>query len=351
MPGSTKQSTFRDRDIIIDRDKRIFVTLGHIQPPDRVLSFLKYIPDNSGKWTSGSQSYRRIFWGGVDSVVNGLRTVPREYLIDDSHFGTELLEIPHENISQHFIPEERLQEIRTSGPSDRLESHAMGLADALHDRLGISYSDIGVAGSILWKGHNPEFSDVNMNIYGFKNSKILQTGFAEVSSASKVRLRKSGEWVSGISRIRERVPILGDEDIKNLFERRFAFYYDDQCIGVTPVLRNEEVPIAYGSESYRQELAVPITVTFQVEDANYGLFSPGIITGQSPPLKRIHGEKVSRLMIYDGVYNGLLRDGDTLEVTGTLQKVRFQFQDVESIYQLMVGTKLGTGIEYIRLKI
>ena len=34
----------RDRDIFRDKQGRMFVTLGYIQPPDRILSFLKYVP-------------------------------------------------------------------------------------------------------------------------------------------------------------------------------------------------------------------------------------------------------------------------------------------------------------------
>ncbi len=347
MSDRARKHVVRDRDIILDTDGRIFVTLGYIQPPTRVLSFLKYIPDPSGKWAAGGQRYRRLFWGSVDSVVNGLRAVPSEYLVDDPHFGTELLEVPNSNIQHYFLPEERLHEIRTEGASDRLEESTLGLADALHDALGIPYTDIGVAGSILWKGHNPEFSDINMNVYGFKSSWSLREGFSAVDSAQKVRLRESGEWVSGISRIRERVPLLSDDDVKTLFERRIAFYYDNQCIGVTPILRPNEVPIHYSSESYQQVSSLPITISFEVEYARYGLFSPSTIYGKSGPIDSIDGEIVSRLMIYEGVYSGLIEEGDTLEVAGTLQKV--VPKDGDPFYQLMIGTKSGAGKEYIRL--
>ncbi|MHA2353125.1 MAG: hypothetical protein ACXABX_08410, partial [Candidatus Thorarchaeota archaeon] len=62
----------------------------------------------------------------------------------------------------------------------------------------------------------------------------------------------------------------------------------------------------------------------------------------------IDGESVSRILVYDGAFGGLLRIGDRVEVTGTLQRV-VPTNGGSSFYQIMVGTKSGAGKEYIRL--
>jgi predicted nucleotidyltransferase len=350
MAVHTQAREFRDRDIIMDTDGRIFVVLGYIQPKDRILSFLKYMPDRQGKWSLGGQRYRRMFFGGVDSVVSGLEVVPQDYLSHDLHFGTELLEVPYVRVASHYRPEERLDEIVREGPSDRLEDMALRLAEALHDTLGIPMQDIGVAGSILWKGHNPSFSDINMNVYGFRNSWTLKNEHDAVGSSRDVRLRKSDEWERGINRILERIPVLSRPDIDMLFQRRFAFYYDDQCIGVTPVLRADEAPIIHGSEKYRTVEPTPVKAAFSVHSVEYGLFNPGIIEGRSEPLDKIGGLSATRVMIYDGIFNGLFNQGDTLEISGTLQQVTADGRAPGESYQLMVGSKSGAGLEYVRLK-
>ena len=53
-------------------------------------------------------------------------------------------------------------------------------------------------------------------------------------------------------------------------------------------------------------------------------------------------------MLYDGAFGGLLRTGDRVEVTGTLQMVVPTNGD-DPFYQIMVGTKSGAGKEFIRL--
>lgn len=349
MSGHTHQYNLRDRDIIRDAEGRLFVVLGYIQPENRALSFLKYVPASEGRWEYAGQKYQRIFYGNVEAVVDGLELVPPEYLIEDSHFNTKLLEVPHKRIQEHYRPDVRLGEILTLGPQDSLERAAAGMARALQNQLGLPLSDLGVAGSIAWRGHNPEFSDINMNVYGYETSWSLHQNYMKASEDSHVRTRTLEEWSMGISRVLNRIPALDSDDLKRLFARRFAFYYDDRCIGVTPVLRPDEVPITHGSESYIQLDNELVRTIFHIENADHGIFHPALLRGISNPLSKYNDIEVTRIMIYDGAFTGLFQSGDEIEVYGTLQKVIERTTDEIEFYQIMIGTKDGAGREYIRL--
>ncbi len=339
----------RDRDIFHDVEGRVFVVLGYIQPSDRILSFLKYVPDPSGEWKSGDIKYKRIFWGSVSSTVDGMSLIPPNYVVEDHHFGTDLLEPPTENVAKYFSPEIRLKEIIEHGPKDPLEELAKRGADTLHDALGFKHSQIGVAGSILWKGHNLERSDINMNIYGFDASWTLHKNYESLTEGREdARLRELTDWKHAMSRVHARVPIMKSEDLENLFSRRKALCLGDVCIGITPILLPDEVPIRYGSESYTTVSTEPTTIRMEIEIAEFGIFHPAIYEGQSPPLDVISGDSVSRIMVYDGAFGGLLRTGDRVDVTGTLQEVVPTNGD-NPFYQIMVGTKSGAGKEFIRL--
>jgi predicted nucleotidyltransferase len=340
-------SNVRDRDVFHDIEGRVFVVLGYIQPSDRILSFLKYVPDSAGKWMSGGVRYRRIFWGSVASTVEGMDILPTDYLVVDPHFGTELLEPPRKVVSKYFKPELRLGEILDEGPKDSLEELVHRGATALHDTLDIPFDNIGVAGSILWRGHEPGHSDVNMNVYGFESSWKLHNNYESVRDQTKgSTLRELPDWEHAISRVHSRVPIMKTEDLQNLFIRRKALCLDSMCIGITPILHPEEVPIQHGSESYHTLSSEPVTITMDIESADYGIFHPAIYEGSSERLIVINGEKVDRILVYDGAFGGLLRLEDRVEVRGTVQKVT---RGDEILYQVMVGTKSGAGKEYIRL--
>jgi predicted nucleotidyltransferase len=81
-----------------------------------------------------------------------------------------------------------------------------------------------------------------------------------------------------------------------------------------------------------------------VENADFGIFHPAIYTTE-PAM--IDGISVTRIMIYDGAFCGLFKKGDRIEVSGTLQRVDLSTGDEN--HQLMIGTKSGSGKEYVKL--
>jgi predicted nucleotidyltransferase len=187
-----------------------------------------------------------------------------------------------------------------------------------------------------------------MNVYGYDSAWNLQREYQNVSSDAKVRLRTLEEWSVGMSRVLNRIPTLSADDLRKLFARRIAFYYDSRCIGITPVLRPDEAPIKYGSESYSQVESELVNTTFHVENADFSIFHPALLTGTSQPLSTHRDIEVTRILIYDGAFSGLFTTGDKVEVCGTLQKVTSNTSDDTELYQLMIGTKDGAGREYIR---
>ncbi len=340
----------RDRDIIQDSDGRIFIVLGYIQPENHILSFFKYVQTTNGRWESGGMKYERLFWGGVDSVETAMAALPDRYLIEDSHFGSILIEVPRDDVKHYFSPQVRLKEIIEDGPKDRLEELSGTMAETLHQALGVPINNLGVAGSIAWKGHNLSHSDINMNIYGYAESWQLHNSYDTISeSYDHLRLRSNQEWEKGVSRVAERIQSLTRKDIETLFSRRRALYCHERCIGVTPILMPEEAPIVHGTESYVSLSQKPIRTVMEIENNNYGIFHPALYEGISEPLELIQREQAVRIMVYDGAFGGLFYPGDRVEVVGTLQRVDSRDESSESFYQIMVGTKEGAGIEHIRL--
>ena len=340
----------RDRDIIQDSEGRIFIVLGYIQPEDYILSFFKYVQTPNGRWESDGKRYERLFWGGVDSVEKAMAALPERYLIKDSHFGSTLIEIPREDVTHYFSPEIRLREILEDGPKDRLEELTGIMSETLHEALGVPMDNLGVAGSIAWKGQNLSHSDINMNIYGFAESWQLQNSYDIISeSYDYMRLRINQEWEKGVSRVAERIHSLTRKDIEALFSRRRALYCHERCIGVTPILLPGEAPITHGSESYLTLSQTPLRTVMEIEDNRYGIFHPALYEGFSEPLELIQGKQAVRIMVYDGAFGGLFYPGDRVEVVGTLQRVDSADENSEPFYQIMVGTKDGAGIEHIKL--
>ncbi|UCE11680.1 MAG: hypothetical protein JSW61_07060 [Candidatus Thorarchaeota archaeon] len=346
--------TFRDKDVFHDAKGRVFVAHGFIQPSNRVISYLKYIPSSSGKWVKGTSNYERVFSGGAESAAKGMQMIDSDYVVEDSHLGTSLLEVPRESISKYFSPELRLKEIVNEGPNDTLEERTKSLAETLHDTLDIPLDRIGVTGSIAWKAHNPALSDINMNVYGKEMASLLQNGYDKVvDDNNNVRFRRPEEWKGTISRLLTRSPMLSEEELLSMFVRRKEFCIDDFYIGVMPVLFPDEVPICHGMESYKSLVSEPIRVRMSVVESEYSSFTPALFTVDTKPVPEIGNVKISRLMIYDGALKDLFRNGDHLEVCGIPQRVEPALDEsrspVHPFHQIMVGTKAGAGKEFVRV--
>ena len=51
---------FRDRDFIQTKEGFYFCVIGSIHPPDRIISYIKYVPSKSGIWGFENQRFSRI---------------------------------------------------------------------------------------------------------------------------------------------------------------------------------------------------------------------------------------------------------------------------------------------------
>ena len=83
---------------------------------------------------------------------------------------------------------------RIEEPKDVLEDIVQKAAVTIHEELKLSLSNLGISGSILWKGHNPSYSDINMNVYGFKESWILYDNYTKLENIWLLRVTCSGLW-------------------------------------------------------------------------------------------------------------------------------------------------------------
>lgn len=350
-PAEKKAVTniMRDRDVFRTYNNHIYVAHGFIQPPTKILSYLKYVPDPNGGWASPNGRYRRVFSGGPESVLSGMKIPDKSYLHYDMHFGVELLKVPVNDVLKHYRPEERLRDIIKNGPNDTLEERAKTIAEMLHDTLEIPFDRIGVAGSISWHGHDPSFSDVNMNVYGHDAINRLLSGKEKiVEEYPNIRFRTIEEWIAGtIARLCIRIPHITKDDLIPLFKRRREICINGIYTGVMPVLLPNEAPIKYGYESYHAIDYKPIGTRLEIIDAQFGSLTPAIYQTTSSPLDVIGGNRITRLMIYDGAFKDLLLPGDIVEVSGTIQRVTTK--DSREFYQTMIGTMRGAGKEFLRL--
>ena len=145
--------SFRDRDHIITPEGFIFTVIGNVHPRDHVLAYLKYIPDESGRWGRHQRRYRRALRHySVPCVMESmrfLRSTGSKYIFHSSVHGFSLPAVPKDRIAKHLRPEQQLEELSRSSHLDKLQRKAVELADLISHKSNIPINSLGVSGSIL----------------------------------------------------------------------------------------------------------------------------------------------------------------------------------------------------------
>ncbi|MBN2151000.1 MAG: hypothetical protein JW839_06130 [Candidatus Lokiarchaeota archaeon] len=331
-----------DHDMFTDPEGNIHFVLGHYQPRDRVISLLKYVPDEQGTWVhrSTGRRYARSYWHqGVDAVSGSEAAVGRlaskeitSWQAVDPVFGTSFLEVPYDRIEDYMLPETRLAGILEAGDGvlDGLERRVKLVVQAVLRHAGgvdLTSEDMGVTGSILWGGHSGR-SDINLNVYGARACRDLEGVLASLARRGVMLARGLTVGMKGFGEV-PGVRVSGAVEAAALSRKpklRLAGFKPG--IQVRWCLKRGEFPLEYGSESYADRGLA--TVKARVTDDSYTLFYPALV-GIEP----LEGTpRPDRVLVYDTRFTRLLRSGDVVEITGALQEISGTGR-----FQLLIGSK------------
>ncbi len=158
----------REGDLIETKTGLIFDVKGLIHPPDRVVAFIRYFPDEKGERTRDGTAYGKIY--SLSKRYALLKQKYLQYLVHDSVFDETLCEIPVGEIKKRFDPVTRLQEMRRQHRFDALGHKTIQLTEVLKEKAGIPWRALGISGSILVGLHTPD-SDIDPIVYGSDNCR------------------------------------------------------------------------------------------------------------------------------------------------------------------------------------
>lgn len=347
---------FRDRDFIEDVNGAVFCVIGNIHPPDRVISYLKYVPGLRDKavrvkWSRNGKSFSRILPNysalGVLQVQEYLKSKFSNYVYFDPYMNIEFIAVPRREISRHFLPELRLREI-IHEVKDPLEEHALKLVKIISSRSNVNVENIGITGSILLKIHNLQYSDIDLVTYGRENSakvkaavkKLLEDeayGFHR-PKGSKLKL-----WAGEIAKIH---PLKVEEAVKLYSVKWNRAIFQGRQFSIHPVKVEEEVEEEYGR--YRYIPKGMVRIRCQVVDDRDSIFLPCRYIVNN--VRFLEGSEVSgihEVVSYEGLYCDIASNGETITVQGKLEEVEDLYYKLK-YFRVTVGTFEAKGMDYIK---
>jgi predicted nucleotidyltransferase len=334
----------KDRDFVETKEGLLFCVVGYLHPQDKVTAYLKYIPDRKGKWKKGTTRYSRVipFYhvSQVENTYKFLNEKYPEYLYNCPIRNIMVSSVPMDNIEKYYKPRDRLAEI-IKDPQDKLEYKLRDLTTILTGLTGLKTIDLGVTGSILTRSHSPEFSDIDLTVYGLKASTTLKKTLLETRRHDGViqPFNSAKQKVWSIKR-NGRFP-LDFSELMEFAERRWNYgEHMGTYFSIHPIRTNLEITEKYGDNKYFSLAEVKGKAT--ISDVTESIYLPAIYRLDNVEIDTKF--EVNEVASYEGLYADMFYEGEIIEFRGNLERV----EGKNSRNRVVIGGA-GSNSSYLKL--
>ncbi len=342
---------YRDRDFIQTREGFFFCVVGPFHPLDRVFSYLKYVPSNLGVWGRRGKRFKRVMRAyTIPSLLETFNFLEKDYphyLFYSSIYNITMTAAPHKYIAKNYKPEEKLTRLLRARRLDPLQNKLKKLMCFLAEKSGVSPSSLGVTGSILLNIHRPEFSDIDLTVYGFKDSLAIKDALIQASLNLTFQRLKGEALKTWCLNKAQYYPLTVNEAYK-IHQRKWNYgLFEDTSFSIHPVKLKQEVKEVYGEKIFHP--VTPITIIAIVQDNTDALFLPSVYQVQEVRIiDGPHIQDIREVVSYEGFYADLAEVGESIMVRGKLERVLYK-RTGKKHYRVVVGSPEGKGKEYIKL--
>jgi len=168
----------RDRDAIISREGLIFRVFGYTHPPkayvcDAEYASAKIFKSENPKAVRGREQpcfykfYEDEGWKFIKSRFP-------KHLIFHEMLNKKVVGVEHTNIAAVRKPQEEIEKLAQTKLKDKLLDALQNILSFISLNSNLSTENFGVFGSLLHRFYHPEFSDIDLIVYGRKSLSELQ---------------------------------------------------------------------------------------------------------------------------------------------------------------------------------
>jgi predicted nucleotidyltransferase len=332
----------RPRDFIHTTDDLFFATTTYLHPEDRIISFLRYIPDQDGDRSLNNTRYSKV---DSNQAYKFLGKYFPEYLFDCDITGVQMMGVPHEKVKKIMEPNQRLEEIMKSYQRDELLEKVVKLAHIFHDNTGLSYDKMGISGSILPGLYDPTKSDMDFVVYGLKNHRNVMESFAEIKKDNGVLKGIKGEYWRNLYEKRIKDSSLTYEEFRWYENRKHnRGVFEGTLFDILQTRDWDEIHGTYGTTKYEPMGCIEIECS--VKDSLAAFDNPAVYKVEDVNVIKGPEVPINEVASYTHTYAGQAKEGERIIARGKLEKVIGK--DVS--YRLIVGTTRESLGEYIKIK-
>ena len=327
----------REGDLLETTDNIIFDVKGLIHPSNRIVAFLRYVPDPEGDRKRDGMRYRKVY--ALSERYALLRQVFPQYLVYDSVFNEHLCEVPFEAVKHHYQPAHRLRDLRYEDELDEVEKTALRFVELLRENAEVPWNRLGISGSILVRLHTPT-SDIDPIVYGSETGYKVYSALRRMLEDRKSPVKRySLKELKELFDFRSKDTTMCFEDFVRTDSRKVLqgkFMGRDYFVRF--VKDWNEVEEQYGTILYKPVGYAKIKA--RVVDDLEAIFTPCCYKIENVEiLEGPHVEPIEEIVSFRGRFCEQARSGEVVIAQGKVE--RLQREGDREHFRLLLGNKVS----------
>lgn len=304
---------------------------GLLHPPDRIVAYLRYYPDERGTRLRRGLRYAKVYDLSERRRVLVNRW-PR-YLYYDDIQGRELEGVPAAEVTQVYRPAQGLRSLLRSRRRDGLETSAVRLVEVLAHESGLPLTSFGISGSLLISLH-AQGSDIDVIAYGRQVARrVHEVLFALLEDDEYFHRYRALDYKRLYARrgLRQAIDFSDfvTQERRKVFQGKFLGHdYFVRCV------KNwREMTEHYGETRYRP--MGKCTVSAHVLDDGESLLTPcKYLVERVRVLAGVSLRRPREIVSFRGRFAEQAREGERVLARGRLEAVR---SEKSRYFRLVVG--------------
>jgi len=327
----------RDRDGIVTKEGIIFRVLGNNHPKgayfcDAEYGSAKIFHSKDPRALRNGGGNDRIFYKFYDD--EGWKFVSSKYphyLVPNKMLKTNIVGINKSDIAEVYVPQKRLKVLLKEKNADKLRNAMKRVQAKVQKNSGLEAKDFGVFGSMLYGFDHPDFSDIDLLVYGIPQIAKVREALSDLYSDGLSGFRNEFETDEPIRDKKWRFKEMSAKEYVWHQKRKliYAVYDDHLASGRTikaefePVKNWNEITNEYDSKIKvtRKDL---VKIKARITEDTDAPFIPSVYGIQ--PLELIKGSKkgmeATRVVSYMEEFRLQAKRDETVIINGNLEELK-----------------------------
>lgn len=349
----------RTRDFIHTADDLYFASTNYLHPEDRIISFLRYIPDPEGDREKNGERYRKV---GSAEAYTYLRENHPDYLYFSDVTNVEMMGVPLDKVERIIKPEMRLLDLKDTFEkggeikNPELIAKLMDVADFFHFMADIPYDHLGISGSILPGLQKSDVSDLDFVVYGLDNHRRAITAFKE-HRGKEVYIKELDKYITVQGITDDYLDFVYNKRMsdESLTKEEFRWYENRKAnrgtingtlFDILATRDYDEIEGAWGDTVYEPQGTSQIEC--DIVSALGAFDNPSLYTIDNVEILDGVDVPLTEVVSFTHTYAGEVIDGEHVIAEGKVEKVIVNGEFDH--YRLVVGTTREAIDEYLKLK-